>query len=91
MENRNLAIGLTIAAILLCGVPGLMSICISTLVIIDGPFPDRPGYDWILGITLLCSGFIFLAIPIVVGILSLRRKRTAPIRLSSDEPIPPPN
>jgi hypothetical protein len=27
----------------------------------------------------------------VVGILSLRRKRTAPIRSSSDEPIPPPN
>jgi formate hydrogenlyase subunit 3/multisubunit Na+/H+ antiporter MnhD subunit len=91
MENRNLAIGLTIAAILLCGLPGLMSICVSTFVIIDGPFPDQPEFDWIIGITMLCSGLIFLTIPIVVGILSLRRKKITPLSSSSDEPIPPPN
>ena len=91
MENKTLAIALTVATILLCGIPGLMSLCISVLVVVDGPFPDRPESEWLLGFILLCSGIFFIAIPVVVGILSLRRKTAEKTRLPQNEPIPPPN
>ena len=91
MENKTLAIALTVATILLCGIPGLMSLCISVLMVVDGPFPDRPESEWLLGFILLCSGIFFIAIPVVVGILSLRRKTAEKPRITQDEPIPPPN
>ena len=91
MENKNLAIALTFGAILLCGIPGLMSVCISILVVVDGPFPDRPESGWLLGIVLFCSGVFFIAIPVIVGVLSLRRKNPEKPGLATDEPIPPPN
>ena len=91
MENRNLAIGLTLAAALLCGLPGLMSLGVSALVVIDGPFPDQPQYEWITGIILLCSGLLFIAIPVFVGILTLRRRTKKLRKYSTKEPIPPPN
>lgn len=87
MENKNLAIALTFATILLCGRPGLMSVGISVLVVVDGPFPDRPEAEWLLGFILLCSGTFFIIIPVVVGIFSLRRKTAEKPRLSQDEPI----
>ena len=91
MENRNLAIALTVATILLCGLPGLVSVCVSALIVIDGPFPDQPELEWLLGILILCIGLLFILIPVGVGFFSLRRKkRTEPIT-PSDEPIPPPS
>ena len=52
MENRNLAIGLTIAAIIACGLPGLMSVCVSAFIVINGPFPDQPELEWMVGFSL---------------------------------------
>ncbi len=91
MENKNLAIALTVAAILLCGIPGLMSVCISVLVAVDGPFPDEPRAEWIMSIILLCTGIFFIAIPVVAGILTLRRRTPEKSSLPKDEPIPPPS
>jgi hypothetical protein len=91
VENRSLAIGLTVAAIIACGLPGLMSICVSALIVIDGPFPDQPEVEWILGFSLFCIGLTLVAIPIVVGIRSLRRKREDLFKSSPNEPIPPQN
>lgn len=91
MENKNLAIGLTLAAVLLCGIPGLISLCVSVVVVIDGPFPDQPQYRWITGIILLCSGLLFITIPVVVGILTLRKRSNKPRNYSTKEPIPPAN
>jgi len=91
VENRTLAITLTVATILLCGIPGLMSLCISVLLVVDGPFPDQPETEWLLGFILLCSGVFLIAIPLVAGILSLRRKTTEKADFPQDAPIPPPN
>ena len=91
MENRNLAIGLTIAAIIACGLPGLMSVCVSAFIVINGPFPDQPELEWMVGFSLFCIGLTLVALPIVVGILALRRKREDLIKFSPNEPIPPPN
>jgi hypothetical protein len=68
-----------------------MSVCVSILVVIDGPFPDQPEGEWLVGITLLCGGFIVIAIPVIVGIFSLRRKKYNPPSISPNEPIPPAN
>jgi hypothetical protein len=46
----------------------------------SGTLPPTVGY------VLLCLSLIFIAIPIVVGILTLRSKPVAP---STNEPIPP--
>lgn len=91
MENRNLAIGLTIGAVLLCGLPGLGSICISILVAAGGPIADLPGSEWLLAFMLLCGGIFLVAIPVVVGVFTLRRKKSSVPSLPADEPIPPPN
>ena len=91
MENKNLAIGLTIAAIIACGLPGLISVCVSALIVLDGPFPDQPEVEWLIGLSLLCTGLFFVAVPVIVGIFSLRRKKNVLPDLSPDEPIPPPN
>lgn len=91
VENKNLAIAITVAAILLCGIPGLMSVCISVLVAVDGPFPDDPRAEWITSIILLCSGTLFIAIPVIVGIITLRRRPPEKPSLLKDEPIPPPS
>jgi len=61
------------------------------LVVIDGPFPDQPEFEWLVGIMLLCGGLIFIAIPIIVGIFTLRRKKNNPLSISPNEPIPPAN
>jgi hypothetical protein len=68
-----------------------MSVCVSILIGIDGPFPDQPEFEWLVGIMLLCSGLIFIAIPVIVGIFALRRKKNNPPSISPNEPIPPAN
>jgi hypothetical protein len=45
----------------------------------------------LVGIMLLCGGLIFIAIPVIVGIFALRRKKNNPPSISPNEPIPPAN
>jgi hypothetical protein len=68
-----------------------MSVCVSILVVIVGPLPDQPEFEWLVGITLLCGGFIFIAVPVIVGIFALRLKKNNPPSISPNEPIPPAN
>jgi hypothetical protein len=47
-----------------------------------------------VGIGSICGGIIFIAIPIVVGVLTLRKKKVAPEAAPVDvlppqEPLPP--
>jgi hypothetical protein len=48
---------------------------------------NNPADALMYGIGGICLGIVFVAIPIVVGVLMLRRKpEAAPV---SDEPVPP--
>ncbi|MDO9130587.1 MAG: hypothetical protein Q7U34_12050 [Anaerolineales bacterium] len=94
MENKSKtgAIIGTIVAALLCGCPGL-SLCLFGVYAATGTMPDFiSGYGnlpgWI-GFILICLSLIFIAIPIVVGVLTLRKKPEA-VMVSADEPLPPP-
>ena len=91
MENKTLAIALTVTTILLCEYTMNKAFTHISLMVVDGPFPDRPESEWLLGFILLCSGVFLIAIPVVAGILSLRRKTAEKPRINQDEPIPPPN
>jgi hypothetical protein len=98
MQNRTTAIILTIVAVLLCGCPGIGA-CVSGILIAAGvPFTTTVnGYSTTqalpvgYGIGLICLAVILVVIPIVVGVLTLRKKTpkdVAPITPPS-EPLPP--
>jgi len=98
MDKKNVGIIATVATAVLCGCPGLFGICwglISAVVSqvpganIDMGGSSDPKTALMSGIGALCLGVIFVAIPIVVGFVMLRKKpeELAP---STDEPIPPP-
>ncbi len=100
--NKTWAIVGTVAAILLCGCPGL-SICVASLVTVAGYMPYSTtvnGYTttgtapvW-MGVAGLCLSLIFIIIAILVPVLILRKKKVAPEAAPVDvlppqEPLPP--
>jgi uncharacterized membrane protein YhdT len=87
----------TVAAILLCGCPGL-SLCVLGVWGATGTLPNYltsngnfPGWS---GFAMLCVALIFIAIAILVPVLTLRNKKAAPGASSVDvlppqDPLPP--
>lgn len=87
MDKRTLGIILTIATVLLCGCPGLLT-CLWGASIATGlggtyttdvlgttgagELPAGSGY------VFLCLGLIGIAIPIIIGIVMLRKPKTVP-------------
>ncbi len=88
----------TIVTALLCGCPGLFSVCWGGLTAIISFFPNAdiniggssdPNTAFFTGVGALCGGIIFVAIPIVVGLLTLREKKPKAEAPSAGEPLPP--
>lgn len=97
MEKRQVGLIATIVTALCCGCPGLFSICWGGIAAIASFVPGAdidiggssdPQAALLTGIASLCGGIIFLAIPIVVGVLTLRKKPEEAGVVSS-EPVPP--
>ncbi len=97
MEKRQVGLIATIVTALCCGCPGLLSICWGGLAAVVSFMPNAdidiggssdPQAALFTGIASLCGGIIFLAIPIVVGVLTLRKKPEEAAVVSS-EPVPP--
>lgn len=95
--SRTGAIIGTIAAILLCGCPGL-SLCVLGIWAATGKMPDMwTGYGNLpngFGFAFLCVALIFIVIAVVVPVLLLRKKKAAseaaPVDvLPPQEPLPP--
>lgn len=99
MDRRTTGIIATIAAVLLCGFPGLISLCGGAIAAIVSYIPgatidifgsNDPRAALFTGLGMLCLGVLFIAIPFVVGFLTLRQRpemeEPEPV---SDEPIPP--
>lgn len=96
MDKKTTGIIATVAAVLLCGCPGLSSLCIGALMAVTSQIPGAeidifgssdPGSALGTGIGMFCGGVIFVAIPIVIGFLMLRKKPEDTVGL--DEPLPP--
>lgn len=85
MENRTTAIIATIAAVLLCGCPGLLAACMGLMFAFAGGVPGAdidifgssdPQNAIYLGIGMLCVGILFVIIPVLVAFFTLRRRPT---------------
>ena len=86
MKNKNTGIIATVATALLCGCPGLFSCLFGAITATgNGTFNDTY-LDPTVGYIMVCMSLIFIAIPIVVGVVMLRKKPAPPM---DNEPIPP--
>ncbi len=98
-KNTGAIVG-TIVAAVLCGCPGLAAAC-SGLIQLIGSFIPSSGIDlygtgsdtnmaMIWGAVGICGGLIFIAIPVVIAIVTLRKKKEkAPEEILPAEPLPP--
>jgi preprotein translocase subunit SecF len=84
--NKNTGLIATIATALLCGCPGLF-ICLFGAITAagQGTFNDQ-SLSPTVGFVLVCLSLIFIAIPIVVGVVTLRKQ---PETAQPGEPLPP--
>jgi hypothetical protein len=95
-EKKTGAIIGTIAAIVLCGLPGLCLLCPLGVAVLANYVTDENGFgvnlpQW-TGAIFLCLSVIFIAIAVVVPILTLRKKKevVAPADVAApQEPLPP--
>lgn len=96
MDKKTTGIVATSVTALLCGCPGLFSLCFGAVMALAGMVPgaeiDIFGSNssraaTATGLTALCLGIFFVAIPILVGIFTLRNKPEP--QAFPDEPIPP--
>ena len=83
MKDRNTAMIITIATVLLCGCPGLFGLCFGLTSVFAGLVPgaqidvfgsNDPASATTMGVVSLCLSVILIAIPIVVGFVTLRKK-----------------
>jgi hypothetical protein len=85
MQNKNTGIIATIAAVVLCGCPGLFLCLFGALTAAgQGTFNDA-SLPPTVGFVLLCLSLIFILIPVGVGFFTLRKKPEA----VTTEEIPP--
>jgi hypothetical protein len=96
--SRNVAIALTVITILCCGCPGLASFCTGSLALLGSQSPEimansqgSPQDAIMGGLILFCSGLVSLAVPFIVGFLTLRTPKADGEVVTFNEPIPPPS
>jgi hypothetical protein len=83
MDKRTTGIVITIAATVLCGCPGIFSLCWGGIAAIVSFVPgadiniggssDPAAALW-TGVGALCGGLLLIVIPVVVGFFALRNK-----------------
>ena len=87
MNNKNTGMIATVAAVFLCGCPGLFMCLFGAITATgNGTFNDA-SLSPAVGIALVCVALIFILIPVGVGFFTLRKKPNA--MSANDEPLPP--
>ncbi len=83
MDKKTTGIVATLATTLFCGLPGLISLCLGATTAVVGVIPGAeidifgssdPSAAITMGLTMVCISGILIAIPIVVGMKTLRQK-----------------
>jgi hypothetical protein len=101
MDKRTTGLIATIATALLCGCPGLFGLCFGGISVLASLVPGAnidvfgssdPTAATTMGVVSLCLSVIFIAIPIVVGVVTLRKKPEEVVTVApvSDVPAPAP-
>lgn len=95
MDKKTKGLIATIAAVVLCGCPGLFMCFFGAITVFASQTPGSnidvfgssdPASAMTMGLVSLCGSFIFILIPILVGFFMLRKK---PEVVQSNEPLPP--
>jgi len=95
MNNKNTQLIATIAAVVLCGCPGLFGLCFGLTSVFASFTPGAeidvfgssdPQSATVMGLVTLCVSVIFIAIPIITWFATRRKE---PATLPDNEPIPP--
>ena len=101
MDKKTTGLIATIATALLCGCPGLFGLCMGGTSVLASLVPGAnidvfgssdPRAATTMGVVSLCLSVIFIAIPIVVGVVTLRKKpgEAAPVAATVvPQPQPP--
>ncbi len=96
MKSRTTGILATIASAILCGCPGLFLCVFGALIAAGAPVTTTLGeqtstqtYPPVYGFALLCTALLLIAIPIVVGFVTLRKKPAAAENSQPAVPTPP--
>ena len=86
MKNKNTGLIATIAAVVLCGCPGLFAMFWGGLMSVISFMPNAdiniggssdPTSALITGLSSFCVGILFIAVPVAVGYFGLRKKPEA--------------
>jgi hypothetical protein len=99
MDQRSTGIVATVVTALLCGCSGLVCIFAGGITSLTSFIPDAeidilgrtdPQAAFGAGIGMLCLGIVFVLIPVLVGIFTLRKKPqpVSPV-IPPEEPLPP--
>jgi hypothetical protein len=96
MENRTLAIVITVITALCCGCLALTSCLWGVIGLAGQPITTTVnGVESLetmpvpLALALMCLSVIFIAIPVAVGFFTLRKKPAPVAAIVNDEPLPP--
>lgn len=99
MDNKTKGIIATVAAVLLCGCPGLFLCFFGATTAMAGMTPGAdidvfgssdPAAATTMGFVFLCLSIILILIPVAVGFFMLRKKpATEEAAPAGDEPLPP--
>lgn len=99
MNNKNTGLIATVAAVVLCGCPGLFMCLFGAISVFASLVPgadiniggsNSPAAAAGMGIGTLCLSIIFIAIPIAVWYFMLRNKPAAAASTPVDQgPLPP--
>lgn len=96
MDSKTKGIVATIAAVVLCGCPGLFMCFFGATSLMAASIPGAdidvmgssdPSAAMGMGAVFLCLSLIFIAIPIATGFFMLRKKPVDPA--VNNEPLPP--
>jgi hypothetical protein len=99
VDKRTTGIIATVIAVLLCGCPGLLALCLGAMFAVISPVPGAdiniggrtdPGAALGTGLGLLCLGLLFVAIPVVVGLLTLRNRPEPAVSIYTPPSSTPP-
>ncbi|MEP0807532.1 MAG: hypothetical protein HRF47_18800 [Chloroflexota bacterium] len=83
--NRNTGIIATIAAVVLCGCPGLFLCLFGAITATGNGTFNNQSLSPTVGVVLVCLSLILILIPVGVGFFTLRKKPEPPVDLT----VPP--
>lgn len=89
MNNKNTGIIATVAAVILCGCPGLFMCLFGALTAAGKGTFNSSSMPPAVGLVLICVALIFILIPVGVGFFTLRKKPEAAPAASNNDPLPP--